>query len=123
MRMSAPRKSAPCRRATTLARQKFQKANACACSKVAGQLVLGGSRPWQIATGKGRCLLGFRARATVAFLLSGVRRANHIKAREHWIAPASRQLGGACELCGTRVDCAEPLQCGPLITSLRQLGW
>src|SRR3954466_13918277 len=114
--------SAPCGRATVLARQKFRELDACACSKVAGQLRLACSRPWQIATGKGRCLLGFRAQTTVAFLLSGVRRANHKKAREHWIAPASRQLGGACKLCGTRVDYTEPLQCGPLTTSLRRLG-
>src|SRR4029450_2456509 len=109
MRISAPRKGIPCGRATVLARQKFRKPNAYACSKVAGQLRLACSRPWQIATGKGRCLLGLQLGTTAAFLLSGVRRANPKKTRGHRIAPASCQISGACELCGTRVDCAEPL--------------
>ena len=50
--------SALCGRATVLARQKFRKPNACACSKVAGQLRLACSRPWQIATGKAAVFLG-----------------------------------------------------------------
>lgn len=51
MRIGAPWQAAPCGRATVLARQKFRKPNAYACSRVAGQLSLACSRPWQIATG------------------------------------------------------------------------